>query len=161
MSDIEIKNDQTKFKYRVGGILVRNNKILVLKMKNNTSYCLPGGRVKLFEDSKSAILREMLEETKTVMSIDKDFAIVESFYLDKNNLQVHEISFYYILLANDFKKIPLKNYSSTELDKGEIKTHNFEWLDISKLQNIDFRPTVIKEKLISGNYNFEHIIIKE
>ena len=54
-------------------------------MKNNISYCLPGGHVELGEDSKTAILREMLEEINTSVSIDKELAIVENFYLDKKN----------------------------------------------------------------------------
>ena len=161
MNDIEIKNDHVKFKYRVNGILIRDNKILALKMKNNISYCLPGGHVELAEDSKSAMFREMLEETQTEMYIDNDFAIIESFYLDNNNLQTHEISFYYTLLAKNYDKIPFENYSLTELDNGKQKTHNFEWLDISKLHEIDFRPAFIKEKLISGKYDFEHFIVKE
>ena len=59
MEDIEIKTAQKKFKYRVNGIIIHNNKILTIKMKNNTSYCLPGGHVELGEDSKNAVLREM------------------------------------------------------------------------------------------------------
>ena len=161
MSDIEIKDEHSKFKYRVNGLLIRDNKILALKMKNNISYCLPGGHVDLSEDSKSAMLREMLEETQTEMSIDSDFAIVENFYTDKNNLQTHEISFYYILHAENYNKIPFENYSLEELDKGNSKVHNFEWLDISRLNEFDLRPAFIKDKLINGRYNFEHIIIKE
>ena len=55
---------------------------------------------------------------------------------------------------------PLQNYTKTENDKGEIKCHNFEWLDIPSLNALDFRPEFIKEKLINQNYNFEHIIVK-
>ena len=160
MEDIEFKTDTKKFKYRVNGIIINNNKVLTLKMKNNISYCLPGGHVELGEDSKTAILREMLEEIDTTVSIDKELAIVENFYLDKKGFQTHEISIYFIVIPNDFDKIPLQNYTRIENDKGEIKNHNFEWLDISTLKNFDFRPEFIKEKLINQNYNFEHLIIK-
>lgn len=160
MGDIELKTETQKFKYRVNGIIIHNGKILTLKMKNNISYCLPGGHVELCEDSKTAIIREMLEETETPVTIDKELAIVENFYLDKNNLQTHEISFYYIVKPEHFNKIPLQNYEKIENDKGKIKNHNFEWLNISSLKDFDFRPKFIKEKLISQNFDFEHIIIK-
>ena len=137
MKDIEFKSSTQKFKYRVNGVIINNNKLLTLKMKNNISYCLPGGHVELGEDSKSAILREMLEEIGTPVSIVKELAIVENFYLDKNNFQTHEISFYYV-----------------------VNPDNFEWLDISMLEDYDFRPEFLKEKLIDKNYNFEHIIKK-
>lgn len=160
MEDIEFKNDKQKFKYRVNGIIINDNKILTIKMKNNISYCLPGGHVELGEDSKTAILREMLEEIDTTVSIAKEIAIVENFYLDKENLQTHEISFYYILNPENLDKISLQKYEKKENDKGELKVHNFEWLDISLLNNYDFRPSFLKNKLINENYDFEHIIIK-
>ena len=129
-------------------------------MKNHTSYCLPGWHVELGEDTRTAILREMLEEIDTPVSIYKELAIVENFYLDKKNFQTHELSFYYIVVPEDWCNIPLENYTKTENDKGEIKCHNFEWLDISSLNALDFRPEFIKEKFINKDYHFEHIIIK-
>lgn len=161
MEDIEFKTKERKFKYRVNGIILHDGKILTLKMKNNISYCLPGGHVELCESSTDAILREMLEETKTNVSIEKELAIVENFYIDKNNFDTHELSFYYIVTPENYDKIKFENYSIIETDKGELKQHDFIWLDISSLNTIDFRPSFIKSKLISGNYNFEHIIIKK
>lgn len=160
MEDIEIKTDKKKFKYRVNGIVIKDNKILTIKMKNNISYCLPGGHVELGEDSKTAVIREMLEELDTNVTIQKELAVVENFYTDKNSLLTHEISFYYIVNPDNFSNISLEGYSKYENDKGEIKQHNFVWLPINTLREFDFRPTFIKEKLINNNYEFEHIIIK-
>lgn len=160
MEDIEIKTDKKKFKYRVNGIVIKDNKILTIKMKNNISYCLPGGHIELGEDSKTAVIREMLEELDTNVNIQKELAIVENFYTDKNGLLTHEISFYYIVNPDNFSNISLEDYSKYENDKGEIKQHNFVWLPINTLREFDFRPTFVKEKLINNNYEFEHIIIK-
>ena len=80
-------------------------------MKNNISYCLPGGHVELCEDSKTAILREMLEEIRTPIKIKQDLAIVENFYNDKNGLKTHELSFYYIVEPNNYDNISLDNFS--------------------------------------------------
>lgn len=38
MSDLELKTDTQKFKYRVNGIIIHNGKILTIKMKNNISF---------------------------------------------------------------------------------------------------------------------------
>jgi 8-oxo-dGTP pyrophosphatase MutT (NUDIX family) len=158
MDDIEFKTETKKFKYRVNGIVIYNNKLLTIKMKNNISYCLPGGHVELGEDTKTAILREMLEELDTPVSIDKELAFVENFYLDKKGFETHELGFYYIVKPDNFEKIPFHNYSRTENDKGEIKIHNFEWLEISSLKDFDFKPEFLKNKLINEIYDFEHII---
>ena len=61
IEDIELKTDTQKFKYRVNGIIIHNGKILTLKMKNNIFYCLLSGHVELCENTKSAIIREILE----------------------------------------------------------------------------------------------------
>lgn len=79
MEDIEFKTTNKKFKCRVNGLIINDGKILTLRMKNNTSYCLPGGHVELCENSKDAILREMFEETKTNVSIEKEFALSKIF----------------------------------------------------------------------------------
>lgn len=160
MNDIEFKNETQKFKFRVNGIVIKNNKILTIKMKNNISYCLPGGHVELGEDTHAAILREMLEEIDTPVSIDKEIAIVENFYTDKKGLETHELSFYYLVSPENFDKILLQNYEKIKNDKGEIKIHNFEWLEIDSLNQYDFRPEFLKEKLMMKNYNLDHIIIK-
>ncbi len=161
MEDIEIRINNKKFKYRVNGIVLKNNKILTLRMKNNISYCLPGGHVELGEDSNSAIIREMLEELDTKVTIKKELAMVENFYKDKNNLLTHEISFYYIVVPESFSKIPLENYSRSEHDKGQLKQHNFVWLNLDNITDFDFRPSFIKDKLVNNNYDFEHIIVKD
>lgn len=161
MEDVEIITDKQKFKYKVNGVIIYNGKLLTIKREDNVSYCLPGGHVEIGEDSKSAVIREMLEETGILVSIDKELAIVENFYLDKNSLNTHEIGLYYIVKPDNLDKVPLSNYSRTENDKGEIKTHKFEWLDISILKEIDFRPEFIKKKLMDNNYTLEHIIIKQ
>ena len=75
-------------------------------------------------------------------------------------LHIYIISFYYLVVPNNFDKISLPNYTKLENDKGKIKSHNFEWLDIPLLKDFDFKPEILKEKLIQRNYNFEHIIIK-
>lgn len=160
-SDLEIKTNTQKFKYRVNGIIIKDNKLLTLRMKNKTSFCLPGGHVELGEDTHTAIIREMLEETDTDTTISSELAIVESFYTDKNGLATHEISFYYIVEPVNYDKILLNNYTKIENDKNEVKKHNFEWIELSKLNDVDFRPSYIKNKLTTGNLSFEHLIVKE
>ena len=80
--DIEIVSNNIKFKYRVSGILLKNNKILVCKINNNEFYCLPGGHVELLEDSQSAMLREFKEETLIDAKVEKLLFMTENFFKD-------------------------------------------------------------------------------
>ncbi len=101
----------------------------------------------------------MLKKTKIKVSIKKELAIVENFYIDTNDFETHELCFYYLVTPENINEAPLNNYSVIENDKGELKQHNFEWLDISSLNNVDFRPSFIKSKLVSGNFAFDHVMI--
>lgn len=161
MKDVEIKTNEDKFKYRVNGLVINNNRLLALKMKNNLSYCLPGGHVELGEDSQTAIIREMAEEINTKVTIKCEIAFVENFYKDKNNLNTHELSFYYIVEPENYNNISLKDYTTNELDNEILKSHDFVWLDIASIQNVDLRPSFIKDKLANNNLTFEHIIVKD
>ena len=46
-NDIKIDNGTGNFKFRVNGILMHDNEVLVVKMQNNPFYCLPGGHVQV------------------------------------------------------------------------------------------------------------------
>ncbi len=60
--DIKIKTDTHNFKFRTCGIIVENEKILVMKLKSANYFHFPGGHVEMDEDSKTAVCREIKEE---------------------------------------------------------------------------------------------------
>ena len=61
--DIKITGENQRFKVRVAGMIIHNNKLLVCRIMNNPFLCLPGGHCHLFETSHDAIMREIKEET--------------------------------------------------------------------------------------------------
>ena len=151
--DIELEKDQIKFKYRVSGILINNNKILCVKINNNKFFCLPGGHVELYEDSQDTIVREFKEETGINVYVKKLLYITENFF-ESNKYNCHELGFYYLLDTNDdLSKI---NRERIEQDNTILK---FEWINISESNN--FKPEFLKyEKLDDLDVNIQHIIIK-
>ncbi len=158
-NDIKIDNLSGNFKFRVNGILMHDNEILVVKMDNNPFYCLPGGHVKLGEDSKSAVVREIKEETGYNSHINKLVSTTENFFVRKNGKKIHELGFYYLLNLNDEEIINKKEYETTEENEEKINLH-FKWVQINELKDIDFKPKELKEKLENGNVDFQHLIIK-
>jgi ADP-ribose pyrophosphatase YjhB (NUDIX family) len=60
------------FNFRVAGVAIYNDCILLHKTPSDNFWSLPGGRVDMFEFTKETLLREMVEETVTmVKSITK------------------------------------------------------------------------------------------
>lgn len=153
--DIKIDDSYGSFKDRVNGILIYNNKILLVKMHSNSFYCLPGGHVKLGESSEEAIIREMKEETGYNVNVNKLVAITENFFTRKDGKKIHELGFYYLA---DIYNQEIKEINSKK-EEDNI-TLEFKWLDINKLGDIEFKPIEITEKIINKDLSFSHIIIK-
>lgn len=157
--DIKIKTNDSIFKLRVSGLLVKENKVLIVQMNNNGFYCLPGGHVELNEDSKEAVIREFEEETNIPVKIKKQIAIAENFFPALNKIKVHEIGIYYLLETDS--DIILENFQRIEEDKGKKVLLDFRWIKTEEIDKVKFRPKFLMNKIIKNNYEFEHIIIKE
>ena len=73
---IKIKTDDYNFKFRVSGLIIRNNKLLLVDMDDSGFLCLPGGYVELGETTEEAVKRELVEEIAKRMEWKdkKDFA---------------------------------------------------------------------------------------
>ncbi len=64
MDDISLKIETGKFNYRVAGLIINNDKLLVMKSPKVPYFYLPVGRVKFNETAQDAIMREIYEELK-------------------------------------------------------------------------------------------------
>ncbi len=154
--DIKIKTDEYSFKYRVSGVLIKDNKVLTVQINDNGFYCLPGGHVELMETSKDAIIREFYEETRINVKVERLLYVTENFFNGKLG-NFHEIGMYY-LLSNDNVKI--EDYTLIEHDKnGNIKLE-FKWIDICNLDI--FKPNFIKKEIlnIDKDKSIKHFVIK-
>lgn len=157
--DVKIKNEKENFKFRVGGVIVKDNKVLGVNICNNGFFCCPGGHVHLGEDTITAIDREMIEETGVVCKREKLLAVIENFFGGENKI-VHELGFYYLLSPKD-ELFEVKDFDVLENDEGELKNLEFKWFDINRLDEVDFRPFAIKEKLIKHDFEFQHIVTRD
>ncbi len=85
----------------VDGILVRDNKVLLVKRKNDPYvgyYALPGGFVEYNETTENAIIREMKEETNLDVKIN---GIVGVYSDPSRDPRGHVISIVYELDTDD------------------------------------------------------------
>lgn len=154
--DIKIYSDDYKFKYRVSGILIVDNKLLTVCMNDNGFYCLPGGHVEMMENTKDAVIREFFEETRLKVNIDRLGFVVENFFTGRLG-RFHELGFYYFL--NTSEKIDIKDYTLFENDKEGTVKLDFKWIDLNKLDN--FKPEFLKDELQKNNKYCKHFIIKD
>ena len=151
--DISIKLDDYKLNVRTCAFIRCKGEILVCEHKNKNYYSLPGGRVKVGEDSKEALLRELKEELNYDLG-ENDLRItrvIENFFVSKGQ-NVHEYLFVYLcdldesLYNGDFKNLENENIT-------------MNWVKEEAFILFDVEPGVIKG--IISNPNVEHIVLKE
>ena len=156
---IDFKDNKRTFKLRVSGLIIKEGKVLLLEMDDAGFFCLPGGHVELGETTEEAMIREMKEETEKDTYIKKYLGNIENFFLNKRNVNIHEIAYYYLM---DFKEdIPVKDIIRMEDDEGVAVKLNFKWFDLKDIKDINLKPSYLKDILTSDNLEFNHLIIKD
>ncbi len=101
MRDIIFKTDEYVFSYRVAGLLIHNNRILLQRPINDTGYALPGGHVDLGETNEETLIREFKEEINAKMAIISNDSSRWSKYL-RNKFDIKKY-FDVISISGDLK----------------------------------------------------------
>lgn len=157
--DIDIQNKHATFKYRTAGVIMDNNKVLVSRSKKFNGYVFPGGHVELNESSKDAVARELKEEINTDFKVEKLFCVHENLYEAQDGRFASEIVFYYVL--SPLSKLPKKEFSITENDKGVIKKHEYVWLDIDKLLDENVNPKKVSKLIMEKPNTYNNVILSD
>ena len=121
---IKIKTRNYNFKFRVSGLVIKNNKLLLVDMDDSGFLCLPGGYVELGETTQVAVKRELLEEVGKKFDISKYLGVVENYFINKYSKKIHEISFYYLMIP--IENIDTNDFTIIENDKGRSEEHTSE-----------------------------------
>lgn len=143
--DISFKTEEGIFNYRVCAVIVYEGKILAMHDERSPYYYLPGGRVELHETAENAVLREVREELEIEAEILRPLWLNQGFFVeDVNHRKYHEICLYFLV-----------DISGTDLlSRGEKfvlyegkHTHEFEWLELGRLESEYFYPVFLKKKI--------------
>ncbi|MCM3671619.1 NUDIX hydrolase [Mesobacillus maritimus] len=141
------------FNYRVAGVLIKNNHVLLHKQVTDQHWSLPGGRVQVLEDSATGVKREMQEELGYTVEVEKLLWVTENFFTYQERTY-HEIGFYY-QLSNDNLNVTASPFYGEE---GEQLI--YQWIPLKVLNTITLYPEFLKSSLKELPTNTQHIIIK-
>ncbi|MDY4609583.1 MAG: NUDIX domain-containing protein [Sphaerochaetaceae bacterium] len=146
--DITFRTVEGRFNYRVAAIIVDDGRLLVMKDERSPYYYLPGGRVKMQEVARDAVLRELQEELGITATIVRPLWFNQSFFIeDVNKEQYHEICMYYLV---DISKTDIQNrgdcFSCMESRTNERQV--FSWMPIEDVPQAYLYPEFIKERIL-------------
>lgn len=159
--DITFKTEIGRFNYRVTGLIINNNKLLIMKDDKSPYYYIPGGRVKMHETSRDAIVREINEEIEIEVRVNRLLWTVENLFVEKQSgNRVHELGFYYLLELKD--ESILKKGDKFIMNEGGWNNLKFEWKSLEDIINLNIYPLFIRERIMNLPESIEHIVeIKE
>lgn len=133
--DILFKQEEFVFSYRVGGILIQDEKILLQRPTNGNDYAIIGGHVACMETTIETLKREYEEELHAKIEADKLMAVGEIFF-PWGKKPCHQICMYYNVHLIDVGNIPLEGcfHGYDELDNERIDLE-FCWVPLKELNN--------------------------
>ena len=141
--DCGITKENHWFRYRAGGILIHDNKMLFVKSANADFYYMIGGGVRLGETSASCAEREIFEETGIRARAERLAVVCENFFKGVGGTidgrDCHTVEFYYYMnILEDTAKV-----CPPQTDDGE----ELVWLPIETLQDHNIKPEFIKDNI--------------
>ncbi len=159
--DILFNAEDFIFSYRVGGLLIQNDKILLQKPKND-NFAIIGGHVSSLETTTETLKREFEEEIHAKIGIDGLFAVGEVFF-PWGQKPCHQICLYYkVHLLND-SDIPLDGsfHGYDDLNNERIDL-DFCWVPLEDLQNgLKVYPVELIPHILSDSSEIVHFISKQ
>ncbi len=159
--DILFKTDEFVFSYRVGGLLIKDGKVLLQKPKGD-DYAIIGGHVSCLETTAETLKREFEEELHAKIEIDRLFAVGEVFF-PWGDKPCHQICLYYkVGLLND-NDIPLDGsfHGYDDLDNERIDL-DFCWVPLESLKaGSKVYPLELIPYILNDSSGIVHFVSKQ
>jgi 8-oxo-dGTP pyrophosphatase MutT (NUDIX family) len=128
-----------RFRYRTGGFVIHDGKMLFVKSEVGNYYYMIGGGVRLGETSAQCIERELREEAGIKAHVDHLAVVCENFFVGDGvftGLDSHVLEFYYVMAIDNLSRL------RTETDLGE----KLEWIPLEDISKYNIKPSIIKER---------------
>ncbi len=140
---IHFKTPEGVFNHRVAAVVIDDGYLLLHKSEKDDFWSLPGGRLELLEDSKTALEREFLEEVNEALQVERMLWIVENFF-DYEAKQFHELGMYYLAtLAN--KEAELRHKSVSHVGYEPALKLIYKWFKLEDVKDMRVFPSFLRE----------------
>lgn len=155
--DMCVPCDDGILNIRVGAIIMKDGKILMVG-NNRADYLYSvGGRIKFGETAEEAVVREVWEETGVHLEVERlGFVHENYFYGDMpHNLgkQIYEISFFF------YMRVPDDFAPSCESFNEENSKEYLRW--VSPDENIKMYPTFFRTELKNPTDTVKHFTTRD
>lgn len=141
---IIVEQSGRRFNYRVAGVCIQDDEVLLQGFEGHAFWTLPGGRCELGESSTEALLRELREELRIEVVIGRLLWVVENFFrFDATDF--HELGLYYEISLPDETEHLRRGQTYRTMD-GAMEIM-FAWFPVSDLARISLVPSFLQDSL--------------
>lgn len=139
--DCGLAQENHWFRYRSGGIIINDDKMLFVRSGIGNYYYMIGGGVHLGETSIECIEREVKEECGLDVEADHLAVVCENFFKGKGGIidgyDCHTLEFYYVMKVGSVEGL------KETTDSGE----DLIWLNIDQISVSNIKPSFIRERI--------------
>ena len=155
--DMTVPCEEGLINLRVGAIIMKNGKILMVGNDRADYLYSVGGRIKFGETSEEAVIREVYEETGVKLDVDHLGFIHENYFYgdvaSNRGKLIYEVSyFYYMKVPEGFEPVCM---SMTEDDHEEF----LRWIDVK--DPIRYYPEFFRKELLHPTDGVKHFVTDE
>ena len=163
---LSFKTDEGRFTYRVAGIALRDDHVLLGTEAHIDFWYLPGGRPEFGETLRGALKREMLEELRAEVEVGRLALVVENFFGHVHERH-HGIGLYFLMSLPEALTDKEEVYEGLEHDADAIRDTvgasgalelSFRWFHLSRVATLDVRPKCLRKALTNLSETTQHLI---
>ena len=157
--------DAICFNYRVAGIALHDNRVLLNRTEDQDFWFLPGGRVEAGESSAEALKREMQEEIQETVQVGRLLWIVENFFPSGSEkdegvkVEYHELGLYYLMNFASDSSVLLANGPFFALE-GQTRMV-FQWFPLEDLDRLKLYPSFLIQRLRALPEHPVHVLVDD
>ena len=141
------------FMYRVGGVAIHNERLLVEHNVRHGFCFVPGGRVEYGENAVEALAREFREELGEDVKVGRLFLSADNmFELDGKRYQ--EIVPYFLMELDAESGL----YDREGVFEGDEPGSAFQWIHLQEIDGANLFPPFLRARVRSVPETPEHIV---
>lgn len=154
---IRFESGNNLFNYRIVGVALNDDKVLLHQAEGDDFWVLPGGRAEFGEPAEQTLKREMREELDIEVEIVRLLWVVENFftYAEKH---YHEVALYFLMRLPASCKYLLESGPFESEDAGTPLT--FRWFPRTPevLAALPLHPAFLRTELGDLPESAQHVI---
>ncbi len=151
---IRLENGNDCFNYRIVGVAVRENSVLLHQGEGEDFWTFPGGRAEFGESAEQTLKREMREEIGADVEVVRLLWFVENFFTYAD-INYHEIALYFLM------QVPSEpRYTGSFKGEEEAMQLTFQWfpLQLEVLSSLPLLPSFLQTALLELPDSMQHVI---